>query len=226
GGGFWHADSSTIAAESYQLRLENGTPVDLAARDAGRAGPPFIARLMVSSEATGWTDEPGSVERCEVIANGPARTLIAVRKALAAGVVYEKTYAFYSRRFDLAVSLNKHSGTPSRAYYLQPGQYADNAGSRASVDGQGDDEGVLGKNHRPLWYAVYADGWAHSCTALSPMSGMTYWDAGGSWGGIGMDSPATDGVRMSYTVHPGAKDARFAADDYRQSTSPPQPRWE
>jgi hypothetical protein len=181
---------------------------------------------MLSSQATGWTDEPGTVERCQVIATGPARTLIAVRKALHAGVVYEKTCAFYARRFDVAVSLNKHSGLPSRAYYGQPGQYVDNAGNRAAVDGHGNDEGVLGKNANPLWYAVYADRWAHSCIGLSRFNGMTYWDAGGSWGGIGFNTSALQGVRMSYVVHPGAKDARFAEEDYRQLTTPPQARWE
>ncbi len=226
GGGLWQPDSSTVTAESYRLRLENGTLVDLAARNGGQAGAPFISKLMVSSEATGWTDEPGTVERCEVIANGPARTLIAVRKRLSAGVVYEKTYAFYPRRFDLVISVNKHSGTLSRAYYVQPGQYVDNAGMSASVDGKGDGEGVLGKNPGPLWYAVYADQWAHSCVGLSPFTGMTYWDTGGAWGGIGLDSPALEGVQMSYVVHPGAKDAGFAEDDYRQLTTPPQARWE
>ena len=225
-GGLWQPDSSTVAAETYRLRLEDGMLVDVAAQHRGQAGAPFISKLMLSSQATGWTDEPGTVERCQVIATGPARTLIAVRKALHAGVVYEKTYAFYARRFDVAVSLNKHSGLPSRAYYGQPGQYVDNAGNRAAVDGHGNDEGVLGKNANPLWYAVYADRWAHSCIGLSRFNGMTYWDAGGSWGGIGFNTSALQGVRMSYVVHPGAKDARFAEEDYRQLTTPPQARWE
>ena len=84
----------------------------------------------------------------------------------------------------------------------------------------------MGKNAKPLWYAVYADRWAHSCVGLSQFNGMTYWDAGGSWGGIGLNTAALEGVRMSYVVHPGAKDARFAEEDYRQLTTPPQARWE
>jgi hypothetical protein len=225
-GGLWQPDTSTVVAETYRLRLENGTLVDVAAQHGGRAAAPFLSKLMLSSQATGWTDEPGTVERCQVIAAGPMRTVIAVRKALQAGVVYEKTYAFYARRFDVTISVNKHIGTLSRAYYLQPGQYVDNAGNRAAVDGQGDGEGVMGKNPKPLWYAVFADRWAHSCVGLSPFHGMTYWDAGGSWGGIGLDTSALEGVRMSYVVHPGAQDIRFAEEDYRQLTAPPKARWE
>lgn len=226
-GRLWRPESATVAAETYQLRVDNGMLVDVAARRGDQADSPFISRLMVSSQATGWTDEPGKVERFEVVANGPVRTIVAVRKTLQAGVVYEKTYAFYAHRFDVTISVNKPSGTLSRAYYQQPGQYVDNAGNRAAVDGQGNDEGVLGKNRNPLWYAVYADGWAHSCVALSPSNGMTYWDGGGNaWGGIGLNSPTIKDVRMSYVVHPGAKDARFAEEDQRQLTQPPKAHWE
>lgn len=225
-GGRWDAGSSTIAADAYRLRLENGTLVDVGARHGGQTGAPFLSKLMLSSQATGWTEEPGTVERSRVIADGPARTLIAVRKALQAGVVYEKTYAFYPRRFDVTISVNKPIGVLSRAYYAQPGQYVDNAGNRAAVDGKGDDEGVLGKNSRPLWYAVYAERWAHACIGLSGFNGMTYWDTGGSWGGIGLNTSKTDGVRVSYVVHPGAQDASFAEEDYRQLAAPPQARWE
>ncbi|HPS78969.1 MAG TPA: PAS domain-containing protein, partial [Thermoanaerobaculaceae bacterium] len=45
---------------------------------------------------TGWTDESGTVERCDVLAAGPVRTVVAVHKALSAGYAYEKTYTFYS----------------------------------------------------------------------------------------------------------------------------------
>ena len=69
-------------------------------------------------------------------------------------------------------------------------QHVGNTGNRAAVNGQGDDEGVLGKNPKPLWYAVYADRWAHSCVGLSQFHGMTSWDAGSSWGGIGLDTAA------------------------------------
>ncbi len=149
-----------------------------------------------------------------------------MRKTLKGGVVYEKTYTFYAQRFDVAISVNKHIGTLSRAYYAQPGQYVDNAGNRAAVDGKGSDEGVLGKNPKPLWYAVYADRWAHSCVGLSRFNGMTYWDAGNSWGGIGLNTSALEGVRMSYVVHAGAKDTRFAEEDYQQLTTPPLARWD
>ncbi|HNX34953.1 MAG TPA: glycoside hydrolase [Kiritimatiellia bacterium] len=222
----WQPDDSAAEGETYRVRLSNGALVDLAARSGGQTGAPFVSKLMVSSQETGWTDESGTVERCDVLAAGPVRAVVAVRKALNAGVAYEKVYTFYPRRIDVLASINKPLPLLSRAYYAQTGQYVDNAGTRAVVDGYGSDEGVLGKNPKPLWYAVYAERWAHACIALSPFSGVAYWDAGGSWGGIGFNAGARENVRMSYVVHPGAKDAAFAEEDYRQLTAPPQARWE
>ena len=222
----WDAEASAAEGETYRVRLSNGLLVDLAARNGDQADAPFISKLMVSSKETGWSDEPGKVERCDVLASGPVRAVVAVRKALNAGVTYEKIYTFYSRRIDVSASINKPLSLLSRAYYTQPGQYADNVGTHAMVDGHGNDEGVLGKNPKPLWYAVYAERWAHTCIALSAFHGVAYWDAGGSWGGIGLDANSRDNVRMSYAIHPGAKDASFAEADYRQLTTPPMAHWE
>jgi hypothetical protein len=222
----WDPETSAAEGETYRVRLSNGLLVDLAARSNGQADAPFISKLMVSSKETGWSDEPGAVERCDVLASGPVRTVIAVSKVLNAGFAYEKTYTFYPRRIDMLASINKPLSQLSRAYYTQPGLYVDNIGTKAMVDGHGDDEGVLGKNAKPLWYAVYAERWAHVCIALSPFRGLSYWDAGGGWGGIGLDTGSRENVRMSYVVHPGARDAAFAEADYRQLTTPPSARWE
>jgi hypothetical protein len=222
---FWHPEEAAVVAESYRVRLENGVLVDLASRCLGKTEAPFISKLMVSSKETGWSDEPGTVERCDVLAAGPVRTIIAVRKALNAGYTYEKTYAFYSRRIDVSTSINKPLSLLSRAYYAQPGTFVDNAGARATVNGLGDDEGVLGKNAKPLWYAVYSDHWAHTCVARSPFRGVSYWDAGGSWGGIGFDTGSRENVSLSYVVHPGSADASFAEADYRQLATPPSAHW-
>lgn len=221
----WQPETSAVDAETYSLRLNNGLITDLAARNGGQTGAPFISRLMVSSKETGWSEELGTVERCDVLASGPVRALVAVRKALKEGYTYEKTYAFYPHRIDVTASINKPLSLLSRAYYVRAGQFIDNAGTKALVDGKGSDEGVLGKNPQPRWYAVYAEGWAHTCVALSPCRGLSYWDAGGLWGGIGLDTGARDGVRMSYVVHPGAADASFAESDYRQLSAPPAVRW-
>jgi len=222
----WDPETSTASGETYGVRLSNGLLTDLAARNSGQADAPFASKLMVSSKETGWSDEPGKVERCELLTSGPVRAVVAVRKALNAGYAYEKGYTFYPRRIDVLASINKPLSLLSRAYYTQPGQYVDNIGTHAMVDGHGDDEGVLGKNQKPLWYAVYAERWAHACIALSPFQGVAYWDAGGSWGGIGLTSSVRDNVRMSYVIQAGAHDASFAENDYRQLTAPPVARWE
>jgi len=224
---FWDSHSGVVQGATYRARFADGTLIDLAARHNGAAGKPFVSTLILSSEATGWVDEPGTVERFELVHGGPVRAKILVRKKLKADVVYEKTYTFYPRRFDLEIAVNKPAGgLYSRAYYLHEGTYTDDKGFRATVDGRGDAEDVSGRNRNPKWYAVWAKRWAQSCIAVSQCGGICYWDSGGHWGGIGLTTGATTGIRMSYVVHPGANDPAFAAADYRRLTSPPKARLE
>jgi hypothetical protein len=215
GGSMWNDETKTITSATYRARFENGMLVDIGPKE----GKPFISRMIYSSAETGWTEEPGTVQRFEVREDGPVRTIIYVRKALRAGVISDKFYVFYADHFELQGSVNKQAGVISRAYYLRPGQYEDSGGFRAKVDGQGDAEDVSGRAQNPKWYAVYADDWAEACIALSPMSGITYWDNPGAWGGIGFNAEGTKGIRVVYVFHPGTKDARYAEQDYRRLTS-------
>jgi hypothetical protein len=96
------------------------------------------------------------------------------------------------------------------------------------VDGHGDAENVYGRNAKPKWYAVFTPDWAHSCVALTPVESLAYWDTGGNWGSIGFHTGAKQatGIRMTYVIHPGAKDAGFAGVDCRRLTTPPSVAWE
>lgn len=219
-GRFWNEVEQSIEAETYRVAFEEGHLVRLAAKRKGVGGSPFLAHLILSSRETGWIQEPGTVERFEVRANGPVRTVVFVRKALQAGVVYEKTYLFYPRHFEVRIRVNKPAGNLySRAFYLREGHYVDDKGNRAQVDGQGEGENIMGKNPQPRWYAVYAQDWAHACIALSPCENVVYWDAG-SWGGIGFLTTATHDIRFAYVVLPGATDAAFAEEAYKRLTNP------
>jgi len=214
----WNGADQSITAGTYRADFFNGVLGRIAALKDGAAGKPFISTLVVSSKEVGWIDEPGTVERLEVLSEGPVRTTVRVRKALKAEVACEKTYAFYPRRFDVSITLNKPAGgLYSRAYYLQPGDFASDQGARARVDGKGDGEDVYGKGKN--WYAVWADDWAHSCVAISPFDHLAYWDSG-SWGGIGLVTRETKNVRMSYAVRPGARDASFAEAEHRRLATP------
>ena len=229
GGSFWRAAQRTVVAPGYEARFENGTLTFLAARKDGVTGKSFLKNLILSSSETGWNQEEGTVEKFDVERSGPVRTVVRVRRALKAGVVYEKRYMFYPERFDVEINVNKPAGCLySRAHYLERGDYADNRGNTAVVDGHGDAEGVYGRNAKPKWYAVFAPDWAHTCVALTSVESIAYWDAGGSWGSIGFHNSArqTSGIRMSYVIHPGAKDASFAAGDYRRLATPLSVAWE
>jgi len=143
-----------------------------------------------------------------------------VRKELAEGLTYEKTYTFYPERFDVRTVVNKQYGIPSRAYYEASGTFEDDKGNRVTVDGRGDNEGV--RNAKPKWYVVYADDWAHSCVALTEMGGLTYWDSD-FWGGIGFGTSKLDSA-VSYVIHAGAKSGDFGRVDYERLKNPPQVR--
>ncbi|MFA4016796.1 MAG: hypothetical protein RUDDFDWM_001907, partial [Candidatus Fervidibacterota bacterium] len=103
-----------------------------------------------------------------------------------------------------------------------PCRFTDDKGNEAVVDGKGEGEGVIGKNLQPKWYAVYSDNWAHSCIALSQFDNLTYWDAGGNWGGIAFGTGQTKGIRLAYVLHTGQKDATFALWDYERLAKPPK----
>lgn len=229
GGSFWEAGQDAIITPRYEVRFENGTIASVAVRSPG--GPPksCIKKIILSSRETGYgEEEDGKVEQFMVEHAGPVRTVIRVRKALKAGVVYEKRYAFYPERFDVEITLNRPAGgLYSRAHYPLPGTYADNKGNTARVDGEGGAENIYGKNENPRWHAVFADDWAHSCVALSPFDNTAYWDAGSHAGAIGftVGGNRTSGIRLSYGIHPGAKDARFAEEDYRRLATPMAVSW-
>ncbi|MBI5688333.1 MAG: hypothetical protein HZC54_24950 [Verrucomicrobia bacterium] len=229
GGSFWRAGQQAVVAPGYEARFENGALTFLAARKDGVTGKSFLKNLILSSRETGWNSEEGKVEKFDVEHIGPVRTVVRVRKALKDGVVYEKRYTFFPQRFDVEISVNKPAGyLYSRAHYLERGTYADNRGNTAIVDGHGDAENVYGRNAKPKWYAVFAPDWAHSCVALTSAESVAYWDAGGSWGSIGFHTNArqSSGIRMSYVIRPGAKDAGFAAEDSRRLTAPVTVAWD
>jgi len=229
GGSLWRAAQQTVAAPGYEARFENGALTFLAARHDGATGGNFLKSLILSSQETGWSSEEGAVEKFDVEHNGPVRAVVRVRKALKAGVVYEKRYTFYPQRFDVETSVNKPAGCLySRAHYLEHCTYADNRGNTAIVDGHGDAENVYGRSAKPKWYAVFAPTWAHSCVALTPAESVAYWDTPGGWGSIGFHtSPRqTSGIRFSYVIHPGASDAGFAERDCQRLTRPATVVWE
>jgi len=223
-GGIWDRAASVATTADYAAVFRGGTIVELARIYGGITEPSFLTGLVYSSQQTGWVrEEGGEVLEQEVLANGPVRAVVRVRKRLKEGLVYTKTYTFWPDRIDVHFEGNKAYGLMSRAYYALPGTYEDSAGNRARVDGAGDAEGVLGKCPNPKWYVVYGDGWAHSCVALSKFDNIIYWD-GNSWGGIGFQGGDIKGARMSYVIHGGQKDSTFGKRDYERLMHPPKAR--
>lgn len=219
-GRIWDEPSNTVTASSYAARFVDGVLSNLAARGAGQTGEAFVSSLVFSSKETGWVKETGTVDEFSVLANGPVKTVVRVRRSMDSGVTYEKVYSFYPCFFDVEIALNKPAGGfYSRAYYLREGTYQDDQGFTARIDGHGDAEDVSGRAQNPAWYAVFAEDWAHACIALNPFGSVGYWDAS-SWGGAGLTGPSASPARLRYTIHAGAKDSSFAASDCVCATTP------
>lgn len=221
-GRMWDAESATVDSVGYVAQFTDGVITSLAPKVNGEVGPEFLRNLILSSKATGWSnEEAATVERFEAVHTGPVRCVVVVRKKLKADVVYEKTYTFYPQRIDLKIDVNKQAGgLYSRAHYDLPCTYVDDKGITAQVDGNGaENQSTYGKNKNPRWLALLGKGWAHSCIALSKFDHVAYWD-GGYLGAIGFVGGPQRNARMSYVVHREQQDASFAELDWQRLGNP------
>jgi Glycosyl hydrolases related to GH101 family, GH129/Carbohydrate family 9 binding domain-like len=219
----WNAADASVTTPVYRVTLSDGVISSCTSLTGSRPTESFLRSLGCSSQETGWVDEVGELQSLDLVAWGPVRIVLRASKKLQGGYDYTKTYAFYRGYFTVTTDANKPIALYSRAYYLLPARFEDDKGNSALVDGQGDEESVSGRNPSPKWYAMVADGWAHSCVALTPFSSLTYWDAG-AWGGIGFGTGETKAVKLAYVIHGAEKDAGFAAQDYDRLTHPPTAR--
>ncbi|MCS7310392.1 MAG: glycoside hydrolase [Armatimonadetes bacterium] len=226
----WSAQQPFIERETYRLQLRDGVPRQIAVKRPATSGQPpqeepFISQLVFSSGKTGWVEEQATAPaRVELLAHGALRTVVQVSRQLQGGVTYTKRYLFYPRFFDVEIETSTTEGTYSRAFYAQGGTYEDSGGVRATVDGKGEAEGVMGTTQQPRWYAVYTAQRAHACLALTPADFVVYWD-GGAMGGIGFGFSQTRGVRLRYVFLPGASDASFAQTAYQRTQQPLRVDW-
>jgi hypothetical protein len=215
--------SATIGAirgATYSARMDNGMLRDIAVVRPGGQTRPVITKLMVSSAETGWTDEPGTVLAQRVLADGPVRTIIEVEKRLRADVTYRKRYSFYDTRFEVRFRVRPMVGVPNRAYYASPGNYRDELGNTAAIDGRGDLENVKGSVKPIRWYEVIGQDWAHACASSSDFAGIAYWDSA-EWGGIGFTGPAAIEPVLRYRFLPEAPASGFAATECALMNQPP-----
>ncbi|MCC7491754.1 MAG: hypothetical protein IT204_05380 [Fimbriimonadaceae bacterium] len=209
GGGFWSAAAQRLDTGVYRFALLAGVPSDIG---IGAGPTAAIAMLTYSSADTGWVAEDGRLDKLEVVASGPVRTVLQVRRTLAGGkAVYTKTWTCYRDWLEcLTEAQPSVTGLHNRAYYLQPGDYRDSLGKTTRIDGKGDDEARI-SGPPAAWIGVAGDGWAHSIVPLEPVGGQAYWDAG-NMGGLGYQgTPARS--RMAWVFHAGAVPANFAAQD-------------
>ncbi|MBN1420320.1 MAG: hypothetical protein JXP34_16185 [Planctomycetes bacterium] len=216
----WDAATGTIRTPVYRLRLRDGAigEVDYV---AGRAEPlPVFSGIVYSSEASGWVTERGTVERLDVIAAGPIRTVIQVTKTLEGGARYTKVYTFYPSRFHVTATVA--GGTSRdwcRAYYASEAEFEASGGRRARIDGRGDGEGIIGACPRPEWYAVWNPDWAHAAIAVTPAANVTYWDSSAR-GGISLSAAGSVPQTVAYVFHAGRGDAAFARADAARIRKP------
>ncbi|MBC7288171.1 MAG: hypothetical protein H5T86_09045, partial [Armatimonadetes bacterium] len=127
---------------------------------------------------------------------------------------------FYPRYFVVEGKFNKRPSVWSRAAYAMPCHFADSAGHRAEIDGQGQAEGVAGQAPKVQWYAAWTDTWAHSAINIFPPdANLSYWDDG-LLGEVGFSCAATEGLKAAYVLHPGQQGPEYAVGDYAALTTP------
>ncbi len=183
-GGFWQADSRRIETPVYALDLADGVPRHLRIEIGEQPRRPVITQMVYSSAATGWVDENGQLERLDVLAAGPVRTVVRVERNLADNTTrYARTFTFYADRFEVATEARPSvAGLHHRLYFARGGTVTDSLGRIAALDGKGDAEGIAGES--PDWVAVYSDAWALSLVRLEGGGSLSWWDSA-NLGGLG-----------------------------------------
>ena len=206
---WWNAETKEVTTPAYRVGFVDGAIRSLYLRHTGAPTGSVLRSLVTSSGETGWQERQGEVTRMETPQTGPVRCVVEVDKNLPKGYRYTKRYEFFARHFVVTTQINKHL-CYTRAFYSVYGEYLDDKGHRASVDGKGDAEGIAGKNPNPQWYQFAGGNWAHSCVALTAFSNISYWDGVGQ---IGFTGAKTLPCQVGYMLHPAAPAERFGDAD-------------
>jgi len=201
-----------VVTPVYSASLVSGLVRDVAL--TGRE--PLISHLMYSSAETGWSDEPGEGDLVPVV-GGPARLVMRAERLLKGGTRYTKTYTFTADTIQVDTAADPSvTGLHNRLYLAaEPLTLTNSAGRSVTIDGRGDDE--MGPA-RPDWMALYGP---RGACAMVPQTavGSTYWDAAGSWGGVGYHHDPKRS-REWLVFRANAADASFAKEAWDQLRSP------
>lgn len=224
-GGWWREETRSIVTPVYALELADGVVRNLRILVGREPEQPVLSLLSYSSGATGWVEEKGVTEALAVLANGPVRTVVEVKRNLVDGVaIFTKRYYFYEDWFAVETTAEPSvTGLHNRAYFRRPATYEDSRGKTTSIDGKGDDDDKI-SGPPPEWVAVYSPDWALSLASLAETTGLTFWDSG-AWGGLGYSGAPGHSVH-AWVFHPGRADAGFAVEDVARLKSPPGVSWE
>jgi hypothetical protein len=132
-----------------------------------------------------------------------------------------RVYSFYADRFTVEASAtNLCAGLFSRVWYGAHGEYEDDTGRTATIDGQGRDEGITDAPSATHWYCVRSEKWAHTCVGLSEFAGQAYWDEGQALGQLGFQSVHPEANVYAHIISGPQRPADFARRWYAALASP------
>ncbi len=224
GGGYWSAADREYDNGFYAVSLTDGVLADLRLRTGAPGARAIITGVAYSSAITGWTQEQGRTEAFDVLASGPARTVVRIKRNLADGkAVYTKTYAFYPAHIEVVTAAQPTvTALHNRFHYGREADYFDSRGKTTRIDGKGDDDAKI-SGAPATWCALVGDDWAHSIVALDQPRGVTFWDAG-AMGALGL-SATPEASHQAFVFHANPATARltdgaFAAADEQWLKNP------
>jgi len=215
------AETGIVTRETYAADVSGGDlrPVGFGRADGGAVA---LRRVIFSSGESGWGEDEGELLSLELLEDGPVRTIVRTVRRLRSGVVVTRTYTFYASHFVVDVgATERQTGLMSRVWYGAHGQYEDSNGHMALADGSGQAEGVTENNAAPAWFCLRSDAWAHACIALTPVTGMSYWDEGNAIGQCGFHTVTADGNRYAHVLTGPRPSADFASQWHAALTLPP-----
>ncbi len=173
----------SFAMAGYHVSFRQGA-IQRLSMERGARHVPILDSLQATDGKAGQLREDGVLESMEILAWGPALIRLRVRKTCGDGQRYDKVYDFHPHAFTVT-TLTPAFGCMDCAVCSGNGEFIDDAGRHAVINGDGGEEGIAGPCQSPLWSCILGDEFALFAVPLTPMDRLEYRDVPDALGCVG-----------------------------------------